>query len=135
MKSWIRVIDNSQKTVILPFPELPKNLSTVFIPPTNIDKVQSDILKKITVDLAESKNIENITVRQSLEPELFEQRKLRLTASKYCTGKKHPQRSSYVTYFNLRTFLRCLQSGMGNKMKWLQDLYFQGKCRRFVNSL
>ena len=68
----IRVPDNSQKTVILPFPELPKNLSTVFIPLTNIDKVHSDVLKKITVDLAESKNIENITVRQSLEPEWFE---------------------------------------------------------------
>ena len=81
---------------IEPFPDLPlANLNDLFNPPI-LDQPQNDVIKKITINLTESQQIEKKTVRQSLEPECLFQRSKRLTASnfgKFIKRKRPPTES------------------------------------------
>lgn len=73
----------NQGARIEPFPDLPlANMNNLFTPPI-LDQLQNDVIKKITINLAESQQIEKVTVRQSLEPEWLFQRSKRLTASNF----------------------------------------------------
>ena len=67
---------------IEPFPDLPL----------------ANLNNKITINLAESQQIEKITVRQSLEPEWLFQRSKRLTASNFgkVVKRKRPPTESFV---------------------------------------
>lgn len=59
----------NQGARIEPFPDLLLlNVNNSFIPPV-LDQPQNAVIEKITINLAESQQIEKITVRQSLEPE------------------------------------------------------------------
>ena len=87
---------------IEPFPDLPSansrtHLNNSFIPPV-LDQPQNDVIKKIAINLAESQQIEKITVRQSLEPEWLFQRSKRLTASNFgkVVERKRPPTESFV---------------------------------------
>ena len=65
-------------------------------PPPILDQLQNDIIKKITINLAESHQIEKITVRQSLEPEWLFQRSERLTASNFGKVIKKKKTSHWI---------------------------------------
>ena len=59
----------NQSARIEPFPDLPlANMNNLFTPPI-LDQLQNDVIKKKTIDLAESQQIEKVIVCQSLEPE------------------------------------------------------------------
>ena len=78
-----------QDAKILPFPDIAlDNSNNSFTLPVNLDQPQSDVLNKITIDLLESRQIQTLTMLQSLEPEWMVQRSMRLTASNF--GKDHP---------------------------------------------
>ena len=68
-----------------------------FNPPI-LDQPQNDVIKKITINLTESQQIEKITVRQSLEPEWLFQRSKRLTASNFgkVIKRKRPPTESFL---------------------------------------
>ena len=88
----------NQGARIEPFPDLPlANLNNSFIPPV-LDQPQNDVIKKIAINLAESQQIEKITVRQSLEPEWLFQRSKRLTTSNFgkVVKRKRPPTESFV---------------------------------------
>ena len=88
----------NQGARIEPFPDLPlANLNDSFNPPI-LDQPQNDVIKKITINLTESQQIEKITVRQSLEPEWLFQRSKRLTASNFgkVIKRKRPPTESFL---------------------------------------
>ena len=71
-----------QEARILPFPDTPlDNSNNTFFLPVDLDQPKIDVLNKITIDLLESRQIEKLTVQQSLESECMAQGSMKLTAS------------------------------------------------------
>ena len=81
--------------IILSFPDLPSALCTAtpFAPPHNLPTDQSQFLSKLNLNLETARQVEKKTVKQSVDPEWFALRKLRLTASNFglvVNRKKQP---------------------------------------------
>lgn len=106
----------NQDSIIQPLPDLPlANSNSVFPtrppPPTPIlDQLQSDIIKNVFIDVAQSQQIQKRTVRQ-LEPKWMVQRSMRLTASIFGKVAKRKRPS---TEASLRTYL-CQRISQGEK--------------------
>ncbi len=90
----IRAKGNELKN-IFPFPDLSKTLCTAtpFPSQSNLPTDQARFIGKLNLDLQTARQVEQITVKQSLDPNWFIHRKFRLTASNFglvVNRKKQP---------------------------------------------
>ena len=129
-----------QDAQILPFPDIPlDNSNNSFTLPVNLDEPQSDVLNKITIDLLESRQIQKLTVRQSLEPEWMVQRSMRLTASNFgkVVKRKRPPTEPFLRDIFVPKDLSKVSSIRHGRQQELiaRSLYsrkMQKKCKQFI---
>lgn len=95
-------------------------MSTNIPPPPNISTEHDAFLKKITIDVSETWNIQTNTTSQVEDAMWFQQRKYRLTASNFgrvMTRKKEPTKSFLSSLFQSKnlTNVSSIQHGKQNE--------------------
>ena len=130
---------SNQDSRVYPFPGLlVANSNNSFIPPI-LHQPQTDIIGKITIDPTQPQQIEQSTVRQSLEPEWLAQRSFRLTASnfgKVTKRKRLPSESFLRDIFLPKDLSKVSSIHHGRQQELIsRSIYcrkMQKKCKQFI---